>query len=375
MVRILEFGMSSADKQGGVESYLINQYRHFDKNKIWCDFISQGNSEIAYQEEIERNGSDIYNIYDRRKNPIKCFLYAIKLMYVISGKYDVFIMNFGGIPTCGFMFFLAYLARIPTRIAHAHASGLAGKRNFLKRFMDNFDYFFVKKFATDYWACSVPAGKFMFKDTDFEVIKNGIEVDKFKFSPSRRNIGRKKLCIGDDCIVVGSVGRIVPIKNYLFLIDVFFELHHICPNSKLMIVGDFRAKENEKYVKEVISRIEYHGLSNDVILHPFTERISDLYQVFDVFVMTSIKEGLPLVSVEAQAAGLPCLLSTGIPDEAVILPDSTKRLSLEDSHASWAREIFKLKDIKRFDTTDLVRKAGFDVVFETKRVEGLLGLK
>ena len=71
MVRILEFGMSSADKQGGVESYLINQYRHFDKNKIWCDFISQGNSEIAYQEEIERNGSDIYNIYDRRKNPIK----------------------------------------------------------------------------------------------------------------------------------------------------------------------------------------------------------------------------------------------------------------------------------------------------------------
>lgn len=367
--------MGPVNRQGGIESYLVNQYRHFNKNKIKCDFVKQGHVEMSYQEEILEHGDIIYTICERKQNPIRCLWDVIKLMYSISGKYDVFIMNLGAIPTCGMMLFFAYMANIPMRVVHSHGSGIENKRSFLKRCMDSFDYFFVKKFATDYWACSMSAGKFMFKDTDFEVIKNGIEVDKFKFSLSRRNIGRKKLGISDECIVVGSVGRIVPIKNYLFLIDVFFELHHICPNSKLMIVGDFRAKENERYVKEVISRIEYHGLSNDVILHPFTERISDLYQVFDVFVMTSIKEGLSLVSVEAQAAGLPCLLSTGIPDEAVILPDSTKRLSLEDSHASWAREIFKLKDIKRFDTTDLVRKAGFDVVFETKRVEGLLGVK
>lgn len=221
MMRILEFGMSSADTQGGVESYLINQYKHFNTNKIKCDFIQQGYKKMAYKDEILKNGSCIYTICERKQNPLRCLWDVMKLMYSISGKYDVFIMNFGGIPTCGMMLFFAYMANIPMRIVHSHGSGIEHKRKYLKRCMDRFDYFFVKKFATDYWACSVPAGKFMFKDTDFEVIKNGIDVDKFKFAPSKRNIERKKLGIDDDCIVVSSVGRIVPIKNYLFLIDVF----------------------------------------------------------------------------------------------------------------------------------------------------------
>lgn len=370
MLRILEFGMSSVDFQGGIEAYLINQYRHFDKEKFQCDFIKQGNKKMAHQEEILEGGSFIYTICERRKKPFKSLLDSIRLMYCIAGKYDVFVMNFGGIPNCGMMLFLAYLARIPRRIVHAHGSALEVKRNFLKRCIDKLDYFFVERFATDYWACSVSAGKFMFKNADIKVIKNGIDADKFKFNALTRKLERNRLNIIDDCMVIGSIGRITPIKNYLFLIDVFNELHRIYTNSKLVIVGNFASEENLKYVKDLMMHIEYYGLSDDIVLHPYTENIANLYQAFDVFVMTSIKEGLSLVSIEAQAAGLPCLLSTGIPKEAIIISNNVKQLSVTESPKFWAEGILELYyKVQRYDTSNLVKKAGFDAAVETKRVE------
>lgn len=129
--------MSSEDKQGGVESYLINQYRNFTANKIKCDFIKQGYKKMACQDEILNNGDFIYSICERRQNPIRCLWDVIKLMYSISGKYDVFIMNLGAIPTCGMMLFFAYMANIPMRVVHSHGSGIEYKRNFFKRCMDS----------------------------------------------------------------------------------------------------------------------------------------------------------------------------------------------------------------------------------------------
>ena len=174
---------------------------------------------------------------------------------------------------------------------------------------------FSKKYATDYFACSELAGRWLFGDKTFEqgkvtIINNAIDLDKFKYDEKVRKEKRKELNINDDTLVVGHIGRFVAQKNHTFLIDIFSELHKKEKNSILLLIGQ------GPLIGEIKQKVETLGISDSVKFLGQRDDVNELYNAMDLFLFPSLYEGLGMVLIEAQANGLPCIASTEVPKNA-----------------------------------------------------------
>lgn len=195
-------------------------------------------------------------------------------------------------------------------------------------------------------ACSELAGKWMFKKKKFTVLKNGVEVDKYKFDNKIRNSIKKELNIKDNEIVIGHVGNFSDQKNYPFLLDLFEKLCDDNTNYKLLLVGEWRNNE------EIVNLVNNHKYSSNIILYGASNEIHKLYNVFDLFVFPSKFEGLGIVLLEAQINGLMCFTSNNVPKE-VSLTTNIEFLSLENVNL-W---IDKIKDLNySFNRSDIINK-------------------
>lgn len=227
---------------------------------------------------------------------------------------------------------------------------------------------FSKKYATDYFACSELAGRWLFGDKTFEqgkvtIINNAIDLSKFKYDEKIRKEKRKELNINDDTLVVGHIGRFVAQKNHTFLIDVFNELHKKEKNSILLLIGQ------GPLMDEVKQKVETLGISESVKFLGQRDDVNELYQVFDVFLLPSLYEGLPVVGVEAQATGNLCILSNSMTQETKIL-DTTKFISLDMKTEEWVSIILdNYSKFKKHDTTDEITKNNFNIKKETSELE------
>lgn len=157
-----------------------------------------------------------------------------------------------------------------------------------------------------------------------------------------------------DKIVVGHVGRLIAAKNHIFLIDIFHLFHLKHPNSILVLVGEGDQREN------ICNKIKKLNLEDSIILLGFRSDTANLYQAFDIFVFPSLYEGLPVSLIEAQSAGLSCIVSDTISTQAQILP-SYSILSLNASPEVWVNEMEKHLNDKRENTTKNIQKAKFDI--------------
>ena len=346
---------------GGVEAVVMNYYRYIDRNKIQFDFICDDDSTCIPKEEIESLGGKVILIPPYQK----VFKYHKELKRVLKeGQYKIVHSHINALSV--FSLCAAKSAKIPVRIAHSHST--SNKKEWKKTLLKNMLRPFSKVFANRYFCCSELAGRWLFGNKTYDqgkvyLLNNAIDVDKFKYTEKVRKAKRKELNIKDNEIVIGHIGRFVKQKNHEFLIDIFNEIHKQNKNTILLLAGDGPLKEEiENKVKELEldKFVKFLGQRNDA---------NKLYQVMDAFVLPSLYEGLPVVGVEAQAAGLPCFFSTDMTKETKVL-DTTEFIELTESPKDWASLILKkLKSYKRTDATQEITNNSFNIKIESEKLE------
>lgn len=346
---------------GGVESVVMNYYRNIDRNKVQFDFICDEDSKYIPKDEIEGLGGKVILIPPYQKP----FKYHKELKRVLKeGKYKIVHSH---ISTMSFFsLWAAKSAKVPIRIAHAHST--TNKKEKKKNLMKQVLRPFSKVFANRYFCCSELAGRWLFGDKTYDdgkvyLLNNAIDVDKFRYDEKIRKEKRKELNIKDNQLVIGHIGRFVQQKNHEFLIDIFNEIHKQNKNAILLLAGDGPLKENiQNKVKEL-------GLEKSVQFLGQRSDANELYQAMDAFVLPSLYEGLPVVGVEAQAAGLPCFFSTDMTKETKIL-DTTQFIKLTKNSKEWAVKILKeLKVFKRQDVTVKITNNNFNIKNEAEKLE------
>lgn len=294
----------------GVESVIMNYYRHLDHSKVQFDFICDEDSTRIPYDEIKKLGGRVFLVPKYQNLPK--YLKALEKLFK-ENQYRIVHANLSTLSV--FPLYVAKKVGVPIRIAHSHSTSnpKEWKRNLIKNILRPFS----KRYATDYFACSELAGRYLFGNKAFDqgkvkIIHNAIDIEKFKFDEVARKKLRKEFGIKDSTIVIGHVGRFVQTKNHTFLVDVFKKYHEKKPDSKLLLIG-IGPLENQ--IKDKIRKLD---LVDSVIFLGQRDDINKLYSVMDIFCLPSLYEGLPVVGVESQAAGLPIIFSNGVSHEAII---------------------------------------------------------
>ena len=366
--KVLQFGMCPLKESGGIESYLINQYRSLTPGKFVYDFIAMRDDlPLAFEDEFVANGSKVYRLKDRRITPFRYYISLVKLFWRIRGQYDVLVGNASAL-TFASLLPLGQMARIPCRIYHSHTSKEAKANGRIFHMIMRFDRILIRHFATHYFACSQKAGEWMFdKGTSFRIVNNAIDSNRYLFSPTRRERMRSELSIGDS-FVVGMVGNFYAPKNHQFAVRVFHEILKRRPNAIFLLCGKKSVEYDTSY-EDLMRYVEAEGLSENVRNLGFRQDICEVLQAMDVFLMPSLFEGLPLSAIEAQMSSLPCFLATTIAPETAIT-DFVTFLPLSLSAKEWAERILGAIGVERraIPKADLARLA-FDAKAETAKLE------
>lgn len=346
---------------GGVEAVIMNYYRNIDRSKVQFDFICDEDSTNIPYDEIKKLGGRVIICPPYQK----IFEYERFLIDLFKkNNYKIVHSNINALSI--FPLRAAKKAGVPIRIAHSHST--TNKKEWKKNLMKQALRTFSKKYATDYFACSELAGRWLFGNKTFEqgkvtIINNAIDLDKFKYDEKIRKEKRKELNINDDTLVVGHIGRFVAQKNHTFLIDIFNELHKKEKNSILLLIGQ------GPLMSEIKQKVDSLGISDSVKFLGQRNDVSELYQVFDVFLLPSLYEGLPVVGVEAQATGNLCILSDSMTQETKIL-DTTIFVSLDRNVEEWLSIILdSYRKFKKYDTTVEITKNNFNIKKETNKLE------
>lgn len=345
---------------GGVEMVVMNYYRHIDRTKIQFDFFALEGSAIPQREEIEKLGGRIYVV--PRYTHLLQYEREIQKLFK-KNKYEIVHSHMNTLSV--FSLFGAKRAQIPNRILHNHST--AGKGETKKNIMKYALRPFAKVFPTQLCACSNLAGEWIYgKNTQFKVFNNAIDLDKYKYDEEKRNELRNRLGI-EEKKVIGHIGRFCYAKNHDFLIDIFNEVLKREKNAILLLIGE---GELEQEVREKVKEL---GLEEKVLFLGKKEDAYKYYQAMDVFVLPSRYEGLPVVGVEAQACGLPCVFSECITKEAKIL---SSVIYVNGRIEEYVEAIEKGLKMERKDTSEEMSEAGFNIKIEAEKLlefyEGLL---
>ena len=333
MIRILQCVNNM--HRAGLETMLMNYYRNFDRSRIQFDFLTHRPVKGDYDDEIEALGGRVFyapRLYP--KNYVKYFSY----MKDFFGEHREYKIVHSHIDCMSYLpLRAAKNAGIPVRIAHSHNTAIdldykyPLKQIFRKK---------ISNVATDYFSCGEQAGKFLFgNDVDFHVIPNAIEADRFCFDEVVRVNKRKELNIARS-FVIGHVGRMVRQKNHQFLLSIFLQILKTIPEAVLLLIG---TGEEEPKIRNLVQRF---GIQDKVIFLGNRSDVDELYQVMDVFVLPSLYEGVPVVGVEAQFSGLPCIFSDRVPKE-VAFSSKCRFLSLDSKIDEWAKTVIMSKTFDR----------------------------
>lgn len=354
MINIL-FVNGGPMNRGGVESFMMNYYRHIDNNKVHIDFIVHGDTPGAYDDEIIESGSIIYRVPVKSRHPFKYRNEMRKIF--MTGKYDIVHSHVDAMST--WILQMAKECGVKIRIAHSHNTEHL-TTNKIKYVLNEYARKNIRKYATHCFACGEAAGDWLFGKGNYTVIQNAIELDKYVFSKSKREEIRLNLGISDDTILIGHVGRFDTQKNHNFLISVFAEVKKKQNKAKLMLIGSGWKEESVK------SLVKSKGIADSVFFMGNRNDVNELYNAMDCFVFPSLFEGLPVVLVEAQANGLKCYISNKITKE-VAINDRIEYIPLEMN--IWIDILTANLDCSRIDVVEDVKKKGYDISLSAKRLE------
>lgn len=344
---------------GGAETFIMNIYRNIDRNKIQFDFVVHTKERCAYDDEIEKLGGKIYRIPELSKHPIKNMIELAKILKQDDIKYST-VHRHTNTSIVFTDLIISKIMKVKKIIVHSHSTN--AKNPILHKIFRPF-----MRIANIRYACSKEAGKWLFgKNVNFTVINNGIDLEKYKVNDIVRNEVRKELNINPDEILLGHIGRFNKAKNHNFLVDIFYELQKDI-NAKLVLVG---TGELENDIKNKVKEMQ---IENKVIFLGLRKDVYRILQAMDIFVFPSLYEGLGISLIEAQVAGLPCLVSNAIQDEAIIT-NNVKKLSIERNNIKeWIENIENISRNKTIIDREINQNDSkikkFNIIEVTKKLE------
>lgn len=356
MIRVLNIIGSVG--YGGAETFLMNIYRKIDRSKYQFDFlICEEAGENIYKEEIEKMGGNIFTVPSKKENLIKN-LYSIYKITSCGNYKIVWRHTYNMFKAIDLIF--AKIGGAEKTILHAHSTNAKKIESKLGSLMRPL----INPFITTRFACGEKAGKFLFREKKYKIIRNGIDGDKFEFKAEVRNRIRKQLNV-EDKFVVGHVGRFTEAKNQSFLLDIFADIIKNRKDAILLLVGRGELEE------QILEKIEHLALKDKVFLLGLRDDVNEIMQGMDVFIMPSLWEGLPVTLVEAQAADLPCIVSDVI-DKSVRCTDNIVFESLSSSSQVWSRKACLMLKKERRSRIEDIRTAGYDINDEVEKIEKYL---
>lgn len=355
-IRVLQVVPSMG--HGGIEHFLMNLYRAIDKSKVQFDFMYRVPYECVFDKEIESMGGRIFRCVDPDRHPLRSARFY-RTFFAEHPEIRAVHEHRSG---CDGFFGLmreAKRAVVPVRILHSHSSQKGWESNPIKDVTDAFNASRLDMFANSFVACSDVAAAYLYgrclKALDgCTVHPNAIDIDKFAFDSKARDIVRERYGILRDSLVIGHVGRFVPEKNQSFLVGVISKLRSdgVCVDA--LFLGDGSLRE------EVERRADSLGVSQYVHFAGIQEDTASHYSAMDVFCMPSLFEGLPVSCVEAQANGLPMVLSAGI-SRMVDICGHTAFLGLDEGSYAWGKAVCEAAAVGRHNNRVLLSEAGYDI--------------
>ena len=344
---------------GGVEAFIMNYYRHINRDKIQFDFIIDSDSTLVPREEIESLGGRIIEIPPYQK----LFKYTKELRKVFrENKYKIVHSHLNTLSV--FPLYCAWREKVPIRIAHSHST--SNKKEWKKNIIKNLLRPFSNVFATNYFACTEHAGRWMFGNKEYDngnvyILNNAIDINDFLYDENERKIKRKELGI-ENKFVIGHIGRFVEQKNHRFLIELFNDFHKKRADSILMLIGQ------GPLLTEIKEKVKKLNIDDSVLFLGQREDTNKLYQAMDLFLFPSLYEGLGIVMIEAQSSGLPCIASTEVPKVAKV-NENVEFICLKDPVSKWKESIEKhIHDRKIVNINDF-KNSGYSIKTEASKLE------
>lgn len=349
--------------RGGLETMLMNYYRHINRNKVQFDFLTHRTYDGDYGEEIKALGGIIYHL--PKLNPISTtYKRALNSFFAAHQEYKIVHVH----QDCMSSVILkaARKKNVPIRIAHCHSSSQDKDLKYpIKRVYQHY----IPKYATDLMACGQAAGEWMFPNQKFIVLNNAVDVSKFYFNPIVRNIVRSELGIADDELLIGNVGRFSVPKNHSFIIEIFKHLQAKNPKAKLLLVGNDSGPDCAPIANVIKQKIRSLSLEDKVIFTGTQNDVARYLMAMDIFLLPSLYEGFPVTTVEAQATGLECFISDKVPADCMIT-ELVHQFSLNEPADLWASRIVDIytRSARRDHSQEII-DAGFDISHNAKWLE------
>lgn len=313
--------------RAGLETMLINYFRHIDREKIVFDFLTHRKGSFDYDDEIKKLGGRIYTVPNISIKNFPKYLTDLDAFFSEHDEYSIVHCHLDSLSA--FALRAAKKAGVPVRIAHSHNNGFEKDVKMLLRYSARS---LIPMYATDFWACSKEAAEFMFgKAKKSFILPNAIDIKRFAFSETEREAARHEFNV-DGKFTVGNVGRLCYQKNQEFLLEIFAEIKKMREDSVLIIAGD------GDELPDLRRKAQLLNIYNDVRFISSCGNIPKLLSAMDVFVFPSRFEGFGIALLEAQASGLSCVASDVIVDE-VKFSGSVKCLSLKQSALEWAKTV------------------------------------
>ena len=347
--------------RGGAETMVMNYYRNIDRTKVQFDFMVHREERGAYDDEIEELGGKIYRMPAIRPWSANSYRKEIRRFYEEHKEYRVIHSHMSELGYYDFS--EAERAGVPARICHAH------NRPYGIDLKSPVRWYYKTRMMphiTNMFMCGEESGEWLFGKKNkekFIQLNNAIDAEKYTYNCTKRQAMRQNLGISENQIVVGHVGRFDPQKNHKFIIDIFAEVQKQDKNAVLLLVGD----DKSAIGKEIHQKVEQLGLQN-VIFTGVRSDVADLMQAMDVFLFPSLFEGFGLVALEAQAAGIPTIVSNRIPSECFVT-DLIKSVELLNDSTKWSSVVLEAAKIQRKNTFEEIKNAGFDIKENALRLQ------
>ena len=350
---------------GGQERFVMNVVSNMNLKNIYIDLLTPYYCDNKFiQKKISSIGGHVYEL-KKVFNPggSRFNIYKDLNFFLQKNKFDIVHIHSGSISILGIFAYTAKKNGIKKVIVHSHSS--IEKSTLRNKILKYICSKFLNKYADIYCACSTSAGKAKFLDKIVDkkliILKNGIEIDKFKYSELKRKEIRNILNVNNK-FLVGHVGRFSYEKNHKFLINIFYEIQKINKEAMLVLIGDGELKY------KILRQVKDLGIEEKVIFLGNVNNVFDYYQAMDCFVLPSFFEGLSFVSIEAQTSGLPCFVSDMCPKD-IAITDNLHYISLKRTSVEWAKVILKKSNVLRIDNSANIVRNGFDIKSTVKTIK------
>ncbi len=354
-IRVLQ--VTNCIKHGsGVSEVIMNYYRYIDASAVLFDFMVNEPVDEDLRSEIEGRGSKIYMMPALTiKNTFKYNDELERFFKKHQGEYDIV---HGHTPNAAAYYMpIAKKYGVPVRIIHSHNS--QGADSFIKKIRNRLMSKVALANVTEKFACSKYAAEYLYGTDDVFILNNAIDIESYELDFSKRQEIRAELAVDDDTILVGHIGRMVEQKNHSFIVDIAKQSQAHNLNSKFLLLGDGPLRSL------IENKIEQENLDDQFILTGVVPNSKDYYNAMDAFILPSIYEGLPVVGVEAQAAGLPTAVSDQVTPETLMADNIT---ALAISEASVWVEWIKNNSGKREENRAALARNGYDISIEAGKL-------